>query len=90
VFLDEPTFYLSRRPLPDGMEFSHSHKLELPEAQNKLFHIIPQAKIDEMVAQKKYATVETCDDDDVDRLKLNSLYAEHETVSNCNVFWHLK
>jgi hypothetical protein len=90
VFLDEPTFYLSRRPLPDGMEFSHAHKLELSEDQNKLYHIIPQAKIDEMVAQKKYATVETCDDDDIDRLKLKSLYSENETVSDCNVFWHLK
>ena len=29
LYVDEPTFYLSRRPLPDGMEFSHSHKLEL-------------------------------------------------------------
>jgi hypothetical protein len=90
VFLDEPTFYLSRRPLPDGMEFSHAYKLELPEAQNQLFHIIPQAKIDEMIAHKTFATVETCDDDEVDRLKLNSLYSERETVSTCNVYWHLK
>jgi hypothetical protein len=90
AYLDEPTFYLSRRPLPDGMEFSHSHKLELSEDRNKLFHIIPQAKIDEMVAKKIYATVETCDDDEVDRLSLKSLYSEHETVSNCDVFWHLK
>ena len=29
-----------------------------------------------MVAQKKFATVETCDDDEPDRLNLKSLYSE--------------
>jgi len=90
VFLDEPTFYLSHRPLPDGMEFSHAHKLDLSPAQNQLLHIIPQSKIDEMVRQKAFATVETCDDDDVEHLKLDSVYSEHATVETCNVYWHLK
>lgn len=90
VFLDEPTFFLTRRPLPDGMEFSHAYKLELPPAQGTLLHIMPQSKIDEMVAQKQFATVETCDDDEVDRLKLNTIYSEHATVKTCDVFWHVK
>jgi hypothetical protein len=90
VFLDEPTFYLSRRPLPDGMEFSHAYKLELSAAQNRLLHIIPQARIDEMIRQKTFATVETCDDDEVDRLKLDSLYSEHATLETCNVYWKLR
>jgi len=90
LYVDEPAFYLSRRPLPDGMEFSHSHKLELSPAQNQLLHIIPLAKIDEMVRQKTFATVETCDDDEPDRLKLDSLYSEQASIETCHVFWHLK
>ena len=38
LFADEPTFYLSRRPLPDGMEFSHAYKLELdPGAEHSCY-----------------------------------------------------
>ena len=43
-----------------------------------------------MIRQKTFATVETCDDDEVDRLKLSSLYSEHATVETCSVYWHLK
>ena len=90
VFGDEPTFYLSRRPLPDGMEFSHAYKLELPPAQAKLLHILPQSRIDQMIGQKQFATVETCEDDEIQRLKLDSLYSEHYADGTCTVFWHLK
>ena len=90
LFADEPTFVVSHRPLPDGMEFSHAYKLDLPEAQNRLLHILPQARIDQMIRQKEFATVEICDDDEIERLKLNSLYSEHWSDSGCTVFWHLK
>ena len=90
LYADEITYFLTHRAPPPGMEFSYGHKLNLPAAQEAMFHLLPEAKLDEMVARKTFATAESCDDDDMERLKLESLYAEQASVATCKVFWKLK
>lgn len=88
LLADELTYFLTRRPVPDGMEFAYSHELDLPAALSRELHIIPQAKLDEMVGHETFATVESCSDDDIKRWKLDALYSAEAAVGNCHVFWH--
>jgi hypothetical protein len=90
VYADELTYFLTGRPVPPGMEFSYGHKLELPADRAAMFHILPQSKLDVMVRNKTFATLESCDDDEIDRLKLDTLYSKKVEIENCHVFWDLK
>lgn len=90
LYADELIYFLTRRPAPPGMEFAYGHKLELPPERAKSLHILPESQLDQMMAGKAFATAESCDDDEIDHLKLKSLYAEHEELDDCHVFWHPK
>jgi len=90
LFADELTYFLTRRPPPEGMEFSYGHKLELPAAQAQSLHLLPESKLDQMVRAKRFATFESCDEDDMDRVKADSLYADHADFDTCKVYWNLK
>src|ERR1017187_6062516 len=54
VWADELFYFLTRRPPPDGMEFSYAHDLDLPPAQAAEFHILPIAKIHDRVGAGLY------------------------------------
>jgi Dolichyl-phosphate-mannose-protein mannosyltransferase len=87
---DELTYFLTRRPVPDGWEFGYAHELNLPGARAEMLHIISQQKLDDRISHKTFATVESCSDDDIARQKLESLYDERATIGNCSVFWNSK
>lgn len=85
---DELIYFLTRRPVPDGMEFAYSHELNLSPALAHELHIVSQANLDQMITRKQFATVESCSDDDIKRWKLDALYSAEAAVGNCHVFWH--
>lgn len=90
LWADEVIYFLTRRQPPPGLEFSYSHKLELPPDRAALFHIISERELEKRVKAGAFTTVATCaDDDKIDELGLPRLYAKKADVSDCEVFWGL-
>jgi hypothetical protein len=91
LWADEVIYFLTRRPPPSGMEFSYSHKLELPPSRAASLHIIPQRELDRSVKAGAFSTVATCADDDrIEQLGLERLYSHKAEVSDCAVFWGIR
>lgn len=92
VWADEQIYFLTHRPVPEGMEFSASHKLDLPMSQAAPLHILPGAELKRRVQAGAYSTVETCDDEDtIKYYALDELYRQSaEIASTCKVFWEFK
>lgn len=84
---DELVYFLLHQRPPARMEFSYSHKLDLPTAQENLYHVISFKKLGEQIAHGRFATVETCKDDVVDDLHLNDFFPNHQDFDDCTVFW---
>ena len=87
LFADEPVYFLLRWTPPSGMEFSYSHKLELPADQETKLHIISQKELQAQVKKGVYATLETCDDDRIDDWSLDKIYKQRADLEDCTVFW---
>jgi hypothetical protein len=88
IWADEFTFFLTRRTPPSGMEFSYSHKLELPDAEATPLHILTNAKLKQLAAQGVFSTVETCEDTEtIESFNLPRLYSQRAKVGDCDVFW---
>lgn len=87
LYADEQVYFLLRRTPPPAMEFSYSHKLQLPKDQEARYHVISEAELNEQVKQGKYATVESCKDERIDELKLTELYANQKDIGDCSIFW---
>jgi len=86
-YADEHVYFLlDRTPMP-GMEFSYSHKLELPSAEEKLFHIISEKEVNAQVKAGKFATVESCKEDRIDDMELSKLFPEQVDIGDCTIFW---
>jgi hypothetical protein len=85
---DEVIYFLTRHAPPSGMEFSYSHKLDLPASRAASLHIISQRELDRRIKAGDFATIATCADDDrIDDLGLPRLYTHKAEVSDCAVFW---
>ncbi len=88
LWADEVVYFLTRRTPPSGMEFSYSHKLDLPAPLAASLHILSQRELQKQLNAGAFATVETCaDDDKVEQLGLARLYRHQAEVSDCLVFW---
>ncbi len=88
LYASEPLYFLLRDPPPEGMQFAYARDLELPPAQSAQLHIVRQKDMDQQIQAGKFATVAVCmDPDEVDRLKLSSLYRKTQEVEYCNIFW---
>jgi hypothetical protein len=87
LLADETVYFLLRRIPPSGMELEDSHKLTFPDARAQALHIVPRPKLDIMIKAGRFDTVEMCDDDEISRIGLASLYQKSETVGTCQVFW---
>lgn len=87
LYADELVFFLLKRTPPPGMEFSYSHKLELPLAQEKLFHIVSEKELAEQLKAGEFATAESCSDDVIDRLKLDQIFPHKSDILDCTVYW---
>jgi len=88
LWADELIYFLTRRRPPAGMEFSYSHKLELPDAEAASLHILPGSELNRRVAAGAFSTVGICENTDViEALDLPRLYAQKAEIADCTVFW---
>ncbi len=85
LWADELVYFLTRRTPPSGMEFSYSHSIELPPAQEKLYHIISKKELLEEAKAGKFDTVQTCNDDTIDDMV--KLFPHKTDIGDCSVFW---
>jgi hypothetical protein len=90
IYADELVYFLLKRTPPSGMEFSYSHKLSLSPAEEKLYHIVPEKELDAEVKAGRFDTVETCNDDRVDEMHLDQVFANKQEVRDCSVYWNKK
>jgi hypothetical protein len=91
LWADEVIYFLTRRPPPTGMEFSYSHKLELPPSLAASLHIISQRELDSSIKAGAFSTIATCADDErIEQLGLERLYSHKAEVSDCEVFWGIR
>ncbi|HVY93813.1 MAG TPA: hypothetical protein VHA14_13725 [Bryobacteraceae bacterium] len=87
LLADEVVYFQLRRQPPSGMELEDSHKLNFEGAEAMRLHLVSRPKLDLMIKAGRFDTVEMCDDDEIDRLDLASLYSKKATVGSCKVFW---
>jgi len=88
VWADELFYFLTRRTPPDGMEFSYSHDLDLPAAQEAEFHVLSYQKIHDQVRAGKYRTVAACyESDETGKISLNLLFRHTYAVRDCSIYW---
>jgi hypothetical protein len=87
LLADETVYFLLRRTPPTGMELEDSHKLTFSDAEANAVHVVPRPKLDLMIKAGRFDTVEMCDDTEIERLDLASLYSKNATVGTCQVFW---
>ena len=87
----EQIYFLTRRPVPMGLEFSHLRKLDLGARRNAELRILPLAEIDRRLKAGRYATAVVCDDDDrITQVDGWKLYGEKDDIGDCTVFAKLK
>jgi len=87
LYADELVYFLLQRIPPPGMEFSYAHKLELPPAQEKLYHIVSEKELAQQVKAGQFATVQSCNDDTIDKLGLDQIFPHKADVLDCTVYW---
>jgi 4-amino-4-deoxy-L-arabinose transferase-like glycosyltransferase len=87
----EQIYFLAHRPVPEGMEFGFSHKLDFGPERNALLHIMPRKELERRISARAYATDAVCDDsDEVDRVDGLGIYAQKADMGECTIFWSLK
>ncbi|MBV9758975.1 MAG: hypothetical protein JO340_00275 [Acidobacteriaceae bacterium] len=87
LYADELVYFLLKRTPPPGMEFSYSHKLDLPVSEEKLYHIVSEKELAAQVKAGEFATVESCNDDTIDKLKLDQIFPHKSDIQDCTVYW---
>ncbi len=87
IFADELVYFLLQRTPPSGLEFSYSHKLDLPPREAAFFHVISEANLAREIKAGKFDTAQSCNDDEMDRLGLEKAYTHKADVRDCTVFW---
>jgi 4-amino-4-deoxy-L-arabinose transferase-like glycosyltransferase len=88
LMASEPIYFLTRRPIPEGMEFAFAHKLDLGKQRNSLLHIVPRAELERRISAGQYPTDAVCDDnDEVDRVDNLDIYQQKADMGECTIFW---
>jgi hypothetical protein len=90
VFAVEPIYFLTRRTPPPGYELSYTHLVNLPPAEASLMHILNEAEVTRQVKSGMFATAYTCDDDDIAKYGLKTLYKQRIELESCSIFWDRK
>jgi hypothetical protein len=90
LYAEENIYFLTRRTPMLGLEYHDSHKLKLPPAEAAALHVIPRPEVDRMIQSGAFSTVQSCSDDEVDRLAVAKLYANKADIAECVVFWGKK
>ena len=84
---DDMIYFLLKQRPPRRMEFSYSHKLDLPKDQEDLYGVISFKELKQQIAKGRFATVESCKDEVIDDLDLDNLFPHKQDFDDCSVFW---
>ena len=87
LWASEHIYFLTHRPIPEGMEFQAGLKTDMPMSQAAPLHILPGPELARRVKGGAFSTIASCDDDKIEELGLAQLYAKKEEVGTCTVFW---
>jgi len=90
VLAVEVLYFLTRRTPPPGYELSYTHLLKLSDAEMALFHLVDESKMKRQVQTGQFATVYTCDTDEIDDWGLRALYKQSVDMESCTLFWDRK
>jgi hypothetical protein len=90
LYAEENVYFLTHRTFLPGMENHDSHKLKLTPTEAARMHVLPRPELDRMIKAGAFSTVQSCDDDEIDRLDAAKLYSNKAVMSGCTVFWGLK
>jgi 4-amino-4-deoxy-L-arabinose transferase-like glycosyltransferase len=87
----EQIYFLTHRPVPEGLEFQFAEKLDFGTERNKLLHIVPRKEMERRISARMYQTDAVCDDnDEIERVDGLGIYAQKADMGECTVFWDLK
>jgi Dolichyl-phosphate-mannose-protein mannosyltransferase len=87
----EQIYFLTHRPVPEGLEFQFAEKLDFGAERNALLHIVPRKEIERRISARMYVTDAVCDDnDEIERVDGLGIYAQKADMGECTVFWDLK
>jgi hypothetical protein len=86
LYADEHIYLMTGVVPPSGMEWGSGHKAEIPLEQARPLHVLPRTELDRMVKNGEFGTFETCEETDIDRLGLNSIYPHKVKIGDCYVF----
>jgi hypothetical protein len=87
IYADELVYFLLHLTPPPGMEFSYAHKLDLPPAEEKLYHIVSEKELAAQVKTGYFDTVQSCNDDLIDKLGLEQLFSKKAEIVDCTIYW---
>ncbi len=85
---DEHFHFLTRRPAPEGVEFSYAQIVDMPAAQAAPLHIVNQWELVRQAETGVFSTVATCEaDPEIEEMGLPRLYLHKTRIKSCTVFW---
>jgi hypothetical protein len=87
LLADEVLYFLTRRMPPPGYELSYTHLLKLPPAEMASFHLLNDDQVKAQVKAGQFATVYTCDSDEINAWGLRGLYKQSVDMESCSIFW---
>ncbi len=88
ILADDHIYFVLHRKPPAGFEFTYSHELDLPPAQETALHVVPQKEVDRQIVSGIYSTLYLCEDDEYyNKLNISRIYPHKETVEDCTLFW---
>jgi hypothetical protein len=87
LYADELVYFLLKRTPPEGMAFSYAERLDLPAAQERLYHIISLTKLKQQVKAGQFGTMQTCRQGVLDDVQPEKSFKHHEEPADCDVFW---
>jgi hypothetical protein len=91
LWAPEQIYFLTRWPVPFGMEHADAHKLQLTPAENAVLHVLPKAEVDRQIKAGAFSTAVLCEDDDrVNELKGWKVYSQSTVIQECTVFWQVE
>jgi hypothetical protein len=86
LFADEHIYLLTGVVPISGMEWGSGHKIGIPLEEARPLHVLPQKELDRMVKAGEFGTFETCDEGEIERLGLKTLYPQEKQIGECYVF----
>jgi hypothetical protein len=87
----EPIYFLTHRPVPEGLEFQFALKLDFGQERNALLHILPKKELERRISARIFQTDAVCDDsDEVERIDGLAIYSQKADMGECTIFWDLK